>query len=68
MFPGEVRDETNLRATPALIRTWMRKSPEWLEVLLHQLFLLKIMLCRRLTQVKSGNCARCFHSGRPSTH
>jgi len=50
--PAEVRDELTCEAIPALIRTWMRKSPEWLEVSLHQLFLLKIMLCRRLTQVK----------------
>lgn len=31
--PAEVRDELTCEATPALIRTWMRKSPEWLEVL-----------------------------------
>jgi predicted nucleic acid-binding protein len=34
--PAEVRDELTCEATPALIRTWMRKSPEWLEVLAAQ--------------------------------
>jgi predicted nucleic acid-binding protein len=31
--PAEVRDELTCEATPALVRWWMQKSPEWLEVL-----------------------------------
>ena len=31
--PAEVHDELTCEATPAVIGTWMRKCPEWLEVL-----------------------------------
>src|SRR5882762_3084841 len=50
--PAEVRDELTCEAT---LRSYERgcESPQsGLRSSLHQLFLLKIMLCRRLTQVK----------------
>jgi len=50
--PAEVRDELTCEATPALIRTWMRKSPEWLEVLAAPIIPAEDHACRRLTQVK----------------